>query len=278
MYGETIKKIRKAKGLSQKNICKDIVTISYYSRIERNVSEPSIDVFLKILKVLGVSFDEFMYIHRGGEKSWWHTKWFELTEMYHSHDVDGLLKEKNLLTTEKESQEVSFFLSMINLFVSRLTFTETSQKHLQVLVNKLLDIETWTTLELRVFITLMDQIPLETNYILVNRILKKKPYGILTGYDSFFSKLMINIILLSVNEKNIASGFKYLGIFEENLETRDMYSRNMCLYLKGLLIYEAGEKKLGLDFISESFNIFERLGMEVFKKKYEEYFKQIVEK
>lgn len=46
MYGNTIKKIRVNKGLKQKDICQDIITLSYYSQIKRDISIPTIDVLL----------------------------------------------------------------------------------------------------------------------------------------------------------------------------------------------------------------------------------------
>ncbi|NRC94878.1 helix-turn-helix domain-containing protein, partial [Enterococcus faecalis] len=46
MYGQTIRKIRKDKGLTQKDVCQGVVTLSYYSRIERNISTPTIDIFM----------------------------------------------------------------------------------------------------------------------------------------------------------------------------------------------------------------------------------------
>ncbi|WP_217809029.1 helix-turn-helix domain-containing protein, partial [Enterococcus sp. 7E2_DIV0204] len=81
-FGLTIRKIREKKGLTQKKVCFDIVTMSYYSRIERDISDPSITIFLKILSRLNITFDEFMFIHNNYIELTEDFFWFNISELY----------------------------------------------------------------------------------------------------------------------------------------------------------------------------------------------------
>lgn len=90
MYGQTIRKIRKDKGLTQKDVCQGVVTLSYYSRIERNISTPTIDIFMEIIKNLNVRLEEFMYIHNDYQKALKDQTWFEITELYHAGNMKSL--------------------------------------------------------------------------------------------------------------------------------------------------------------------------------------------
>lgn len=59
MIGDKIKRVREAKGLSQKEVISSIgMGAAQYSRIERGKTDPSISTVLKITKALGVTMAE----------------------------------------------------------------------------------------------------------------------------------------------------------------------------------------------------------------------------
>ena len=56
---ELLKLLRKEKGLNQEDVANEIgVSRSQYSNIEIGNANPSIEVLIKLLKLLGVSFEE----------------------------------------------------------------------------------------------------------------------------------------------------------------------------------------------------------------------------
>jgi transcriptional regulator with XRE-family HTH domain len=66
-FGPTVKRLRLAKGLSQKDLAEAVgIDFGYLSNIERSkVNPPSRDVVLRIAKVLGADSDELLVLaHR----------------------------------------------------------------------------------------------------------------------------------------------------------------------------------------------------------------------
>ena len=275
MYGQTIRKIRKDKGLTQKDVCQGVVTLSYYSRIERNISTPTIDIFMEIIKNLNVRLEEFMYIHNGYQKALKDQTWFEITELYHVGNMKGLEDYKTAILTGKLPHEEEITIQLINLFIYRLGGNVVAE-NITNIVQNLMNLENWTSREVTMFITIMDEIPIETLLIIVNRLLKKRNlYSASDGYNSPYSKILINTILLCVNNKYLNEGLSYLKQFREMLEIRDLYGKTMALFLEGLLCYAKGAQLAGTKKVNEAFQIFHLLEMDNFSRKYQQYFEYI---
>lgn len=276
MYGNTIKKIRKDKGLKQKDICQDIVTISYYSRIERDISIPTIDVFFKIIDRLNVSLEEFLFIHNNFKKQENDKIWFDLTEFYHAGDIDSLIQYKYLLSKKKyDNENPMVLIKMIDLFIMRLE-DKPVEIDLSPITNSLKKIDNWTSREVSIFISIMDMIPIEVLIITVNRLIKqKKLYTISEGYNSPYSKILINSILLCIENWRIHEAQTYLISFKKLLEIRDIYGKTMYLYLNGLIKYITGDSEEGKSMVNDSFDIFRMVNMEDFSYKYKLYFDKI---
>ncbi|MGC6770342.1 helix-turn-helix domain-containing protein [Enterococcus sp. LJL51] len=275
MYGLTIKKIRHGKGLTQKDVCTGIVTSSYYSRIERDVSLPTIEVFLKILQTLDVTFDEFMYIHRGYTESWENKLWFNITELYHTNDIEGLEQTKTMLLKRKNKIS-ELYVDVVEIFIMRLSNIFSTRHQAEKLIKRLMRIEDWTSSEVKIFISLMDQISMETLFTIVNRLLKtKKLYTSSKGYNSYYNKILINTILMCIENRDVSNEWYYLTKLKDNLEVRDMYSKNMCLYFEGIFFYLSGNIEIGEEKIEQAFCIWKTLDMEDFSKKYESYFENL---
>ncbi|MBC1499693.1 helix-turn-helix domain-containing protein [Listeria weihenstephanensis] len=61
-FGETIKKIRKDKNFTQKELSEGILTRSHLSQIETNNYYPSYDKFFLLLNRLNIVFEEFLFV------------------------------------------------------------------------------------------------------------------------------------------------------------------------------------------------------------------------
>lgn len=58
--GSIIKKIRKKRNMTQSEVAKGILSRQTYSKLERNLSEPAIDIFIHLLNRLNYSFPDFI--------------------------------------------------------------------------------------------------------------------------------------------------------------------------------------------------------------------------
>ncbi|EUJ26329.1 helix-turn-helix domain-containing protein [Listeria cornellensis] len=62
-YGETIREIRLSKALTQKEVAGNIVSLSFYAKVEKGENNLSADKFFKILNKLNIEIDEFLFVH-----------------------------------------------------------------------------------------------------------------------------------------------------------------------------------------------------------------------
>lgn len=62
--GTMLKKIRMSKNLKTSDLCEDLISTSYYSKIEANQSIPSLAIFLSLIYRLNISSTEFFYLSR----------------------------------------------------------------------------------------------------------------------------------------------------------------------------------------------------------------------
>lgn len=238
--GLTIKKIRIERGLKQKDVCKNIVTISYYSRIERNISDPTITVFLKILKRLNISFDEFMFIHNGYKEAIEESLWFELSELYHSGNLEELQKIRSVLTNNDEKKD------LVDLYIMRLTGVVSRPIENMTIFHRIMEIEYWTSKEVKLFTSIMDLLPIDSLIFLVDNILKKRTlYEKSKGYNSPYHKILINAILLCIDASQLSKAKNYFTVYQNSLETRDFYGHAMAIYLEGLLLVMVGDSLAG---------------------------------
>jgi Rgg/GadR/MutR family transcriptional activator len=273
-FGLTIKKIRIEKGLTQKDVSGGIITLSYYSRIERGISEPTVTVFSKLLDRLNIGFDEFMFIHNQYEEPINAKLWSELTEFYHKGDTLSLINYQKTLSPN--SIKDAFFNDIINLFLLRLTNQEIKADNTNPIIKYLMAIENWTSVEVIVFTTVMDLLPIDTLIVLVNHLLKKRNlYMKSKGYNSPYSKILINSILLCIDVNYLEEAGKYLTMYQNNLEVRDFYGHSMSIYLEGLLLYMKGHTQVGEEKICQFLSVCQTLNLNEYANKYKTYFEQI---
>ncbi|EME8110070.1 helix-turn-helix domain-containing protein [Enterococcus faecium] len=274
--GLTIRKIRVEKGLTQKEVCKGIVTMSYYSRIERNISEPTISVFLEILQRLNISFDEFMFIHLNYKESSSDFWWYRLSDLYHSGNIEELQKINTILETSSNKNVLQY---IVQLCITRLRGNIPEPNENMPIVNKLMTMDLWTSEEIKIFISIMDILPLETVTVIVNRILKKRTlYSKSKGFHSPYNKILINSTLLCIDASQFSKAKKYLIEYQKSLDTRDFYGRAMAVYLEGLLLVMTGDSTIGKQKINRFFDICESLDLNHFSKKYKDYFERLTNK
>jgi Rgg/GadR/MutR family transcriptional activator len=275
MYGRTIRKIREDKGLKQKEICQNIVTLSYYSRIERDISAPTIDVFEKLIKNLNVSLEEFMYIHNGYKKPLSDRTWFEISELYHKGNIQGLIDYKNAILNGESDYKDPNIAAIIDLFISRLGGTDVNT-NIDPILQRLMELENWTSREAKVFTTIMDEVPIETLLVVVNVLLKKRNlYTESHGFNSPYSKILMNAVLICIDKGFLREAHTYLQAFKDMLEVRDLFGKTMGLYLEGLLYYAKGKQTEGEKKIMDAFHIFQLLDMEDFAHKYKVHFERV---
>lgn len=68
-YGKTLKKIRESLSITQVDISSEIMSQSNYSKVEKGEIDISFSKMIDLLNRIGMSIDEFLYVHRDYTKN-----------------------------------------------------------------------------------------------------------------------------------------------------------------------------------------------------------------
>lgn len=98
------------------------------------------------------------------------------------------------------------------------------------------------------------------------------------GYNSPYSKILINSVLLCINKNHLSAANKYLDTYQSSLEVRDFFGKAMSLYLEGLILYKENDYVRSQEKMNKFFLICELLDRKEFSHKYKEYFDRIKNK
>ncbi|KAF1299147.1 hypothetical protein BAU15_00435 [Enterococcus sp. JM4C] len=152
--GETIREIRKGKGILQKVLYKGIVSPTFASQFEKGTHRMNSEAFLEILDRLSMNSDEFQKIHRGFQENKYTVLSNALIDAMNQKDI---LQIEELLLDFEEYQTVfqySLVRALAKMNIARLkgeTLDEESA-NVKVIVRFLAKIDNWTLSDI-VFIT-----------------------------------------------------------------------------------------------------------------------------
>ncbi|EOH99186.1 hypothetical protein UAY_01963 [Enterococcus moraviensis ATCC BAA-383] len=97
--GETLKKLRKLRGLNQKDCCQGIISRHTYSRIERNQTSIQYHILLELLERLNFSYQDFWFYKN--EKNALYASKKKLSCMDNTLDLYAYFKENKKKSIEK---------------------------------------------------------------------------------------------------------------------------------------------------------------------------------
>lgn len=117
MIGDNIKRVREAKGLSQKEVISAIgMGAAQYSRIERGKTDPSVSTVEKIAKALGVTMAELF---------------IEAKDVRDISTYDKTLMERVSLIDSLDKEEQKTVFSILDAFLSKRKLKSTLKDVLQ---------------------------------------------------------------------------------------------------------------------------------------------------
>ena len=168
-FGETLRKIRLEKGLTQKALYHDLLSKSYAIRFEQGKHDISFVLLLEILERLPMEISEFLFIHRNYQPS--ETQWFyeQLIKSGNNMDLAALaILKKEYQTRYADSQQQSGRLVQLDYRLEQLRYYDQSGQitqesvtpELQGKIQSLLAAtQSWTMEDLRFFAATLDLVP-----------------------------------------------------------------------------------------------------------------------
>ncbi|WP_086348857.1 helix-turn-helix domain-containing protein [Candidatus Enterococcus clewellii] len=266
--GETLRYLRENKHYTKKAVADGIVSISFYSQVEQGNSSITIELFFKLLKKLNVTFDEFFLIANDFTPSEEDRLWNNFISAYYEEDLGKMIKERNNIqqaidNSFSENPVFETYLLTADLAINRTKYEQPQQKDIDKLFHILFSVDTWTLFELKLFINTIHFFDVDLIMLLSSKMLDySNKYHTKTEHISMYNSALINLIGALLKHRLMDEAAYFITILRrQSASHKDLYERNMLLYLDGirLLILEATEK--GTRKVSKSIEIFDTLGM-----------------
>lgn len=246
-FGETLRKIRLEKGLTQKSLYHDLLSKSYAIRFEQGKHDISFVLLLEILERLPMEISEFLFIHGNYQPS--ETQWFyeQLIKSGNNMDLAALATlKKEYQTRYGDSQQQSGRLVQLDYRLEQLRhygqsgqITEESvTPELQVKIQSLLAAtQSWTMEDLRFFAATLDLVPTSDLTLFFQGLIPSiKRYREFAAGKNVLCILLINAIHKALFSKAYGIAQELLALLADFADGLDYLAyRNFAEFYAGLL-------------------------------------------
>ncbi|WP_314586903.1 Rgg family transcriptional regulator [Paenibacillus terrigena] len=255
-YGETIRNIRIAKGLSQKKVYEDIISKSYAIAFEQGAHDISLRIFIQILDRLMIDIDEFFYIYVGYQPS----QHDEFLDRYATAGNRNDLKSLQALyvelldgtdhTSKINQAEVRSRIRLLKSFECEKVLNKSVilEEDIHTITEHLANIQTWTLREILLFANTLDYFDYEQQEVFFQTLMKSmSKYKNYDRGKNTFSVLLNNIIYELIRGHRFMAADKLLEDLEElNKDITGVFFRIMYNYYKGIIRMKLGQEDEGL--------------------------------
>lgn len=252
-FGETLRRIRLEKGLTQKALYHDLLSKSYAIRFEQGKHDISFVLLLEILERLPMEISEFLFIHRNYQPS--ETQWFyeQLIKSGNNMDLAALATlKKEYQTRYGDSQQQSgrlvqldYRLEQLRYYDQRGQITEESvTPELQGKIQSLLAAtQSWTMEDLRFFAATLDLVPTSDLTLFFQGMIPSiKRYREFAAGKNVLCILLINAIHKALFSKAYGIAQELLALLDDFADGLDYLAyRNFADFYAGLLQLVGGK-------------------------------------
>lgn len=107
---ETLKFFREGIPMTQKNFCSEIISASYYAKVESGNSNISADLLFQLLKKNNISVTEFFFKVSNSTEEIYVSKFKNIRKAYYTTDIEELTLQKESLEKEDIFYSISLLL------------------------------------------------------------------------------------------------------------------------------------------------------------------------
>jgi len=195
--GKVLKDIRLSLGYTQTEVCKNIMSQSNYSKVEKGEIDISFSNMIEILNRLDMSVDEFMYIKN------------ELKKHINSHmskintlrynDTEKLLEfkqdlEKKQTLTSRELELLAIYDSLILIAVKN--DFEAAKEKIKIIWERLEKYDNWYLYDIQLISNIIYLFPTDTAVSIANLAIKQlEKYKGLRGINNLTVNIHMNLLL-----------------------------------------------------------------------------------
>ena len=241
--GQALYTYRKKLGLTQGAMAAGIITVSYYSKVEKGSHRISAENLFAILASHSIDIQEFMDLIRPDlDQSQYSFKEFDqrITGAYFNNQLDVLIElavtlplAKGLPANLKQVLEAKLILCQYLLTDKPEELKETSKIFIK---NKIFSTSDWDDLSLALFANSLVLYDLESNHWIINNILSKKLRRFTKKQRNIILTVLINFIGVCIyhSEYNLAN--YYIRQAQKEAARTDNFFQKLVLEFYRLLL------------------------------------------
>lgn len=259
--GELYKELRMARGLKQKDVAKDNLSVSQLSKFENGQTMLAADKLLLAIQGIHMTFSEFGYALTQYQESDFFKTGQQLMMLQSKNDVDGL---KQILDNYEEKESYATYDRLNKLVIKAATYTldstyEITSEEKEFLTSYLYAIEEWTEYELYIFGNTLFILSDEDLIFLGKAFVERdKLYRNLPAHKSRAELVLLNLTLILLEHRNFYHASYFIDNLEKMLTYQDMFARIFLKFLKMVMDY-LKDKGTSLNDVENFINLIEKL-------------------
>lgn len=199
-FGETIKEIRTARGITQSELAGSLINRTTLSKIENSFEEPSYENATKLIKRLGITQIEFDYIRNDYQFNAKEQIIFDLFNIAYNSEVNkiaSLLNRCEQFPNDQEIQKIKVILKAFNASSLR----EARSLVIPLWKNQVSKTDNWNVLDLYLLNMIFFVFDDDTMIGISNRAIKtiEEKYPFLKSLETYF---VLNKAAILMNRQN----------------------------------------------------------------------------
>ena len=240
-FGKVYKEIRESKGLTQEDVCGDILSRTSLSKIESGKVTPKYENMEFLLRQINMSFEEFDYIchlYQPSQRTEIMQTYLNMSSILGTSELEKLFQKcQNYLKTRHDLpiEEIRDMLEVV-IYIRQHGAGELSDHAEQVvkkLWRKIEKQDTWYESDLKILNTILFSLPIEHLHLITGKILQR--LEVYKNYQHLYDLRMAILLNLSTiylyhQDKNMCQQICYTLL--EDAKNKKSYDRLAICYVR----------------------------------------------
>ena len=240
-FGKVYKEIRESKGLTQEEVCGNVLSRTSLSKIESGKATPKYENMEFLLRQINMSFEEFEYIcqlYQPSQRTEIMQTYLNMRSIIRSSDLVNLFQKcQDYLKTHHDLpiEEIRDMLEVV-IYIRQHGTGELSDHAEQVvkkLWRKIEKQDTWYESDLKILNTILFSLPIEHLHLITGKILQR--LEVYKNYQHLYDLRMTILLNLSTlylynQDKNMCKQICYTLL--EDAKNKKSYDRLAICYVR----------------------------------------------
>ncbi|WP_430535795.1 helix-turn-helix domain-containing protein [Listeria rocourtiae] len=282
-FGETIKKIRRDKNLTQAQLSEGIMARNHLSQVENNNYFPSYDKFFLLIDRLNVNFEEFLYIQNHQKILFTgkiHSQISQAASLKNNEQLYSLADEANNLY--EQTGNISYYHYMLICraliaYNTDLTINQDIIEFMSPIKDYLFKMENWYLYELKLFNNIIYSLTLEEALLFSRTSLKRletnKPF---LEFQHIKQCIYTNLSTLCLEHGNFQAAKNFSKRAIKEAKKFSLIYEMVCSKLNyAIACIKLGEKGNACEVIEKNMSILEYLELDNLYKHFSIFLKKL---